>query len=175
MVCQPGAGSRVDWQTLTWVIQDHFGDRLPYMQHLLHQPMYNVTMQLAKVRKQLIVLLIPSMHHENIGVPEWLADTAHRCAMCFTEHLPREGFMKQEWVLLHTFEEVLQEVCRVYMEAWVEVFDVEAKPVVVVQAFLKKWKGEFDMLFEWLELAVWIKCDPACGVDEVAGYCKASR
>ncbi|KAI0732198.1 hypothetical protein C8Q72DRAFT_882636 [Fomitopsis betulina] len=167
MAREPGAGSGVDWQTLARAIQDRFGDRLPYMQHLLHQPVYNVTAQLAKVRKQLIVSLIPSMHRENVGAPEWFADTAHRCATRFTEHLPREGFTKQEWVLFHAVEEVLHEVCRVYTEAWVEAFDAEAKPVVVIQALLKKWKGEFDALVEWLDWPVWIKCDPACGVDEV--------
>ncbi|EPT00657.1 hypothetical protein FOMPIDRAFT_1049431 [Fomitopsis schrenkii] len=167
MAREPGAGSGVDWQTLARVIQDRFADRLPYMQHLLHQPVFNVTAQLAKVRKQLITSLIPSMHRENVGAPEWFAETAHRCAARFTEHLPREGFTKQEWVLLHAVEEVLHEVCRVYTEAWVEAFDAEAKSVVVVQAVLKKWKGEFDALVEWLDWPVWIKCDPACGVDEV--------
>ena len=165
MARSPGAGSGVDWQALARVIQDRFADRLPYMQHLLHQPVYNVTAQLAKVRKQLIVSLIPSMHRANIGTPEWFADTAHRCAARFTEHLLKEGFTKQEWVLLHAVEEVLHEVCRVYTEAWVDAFDAEAKPVVVVQALLRNWKAEFDTLIEWLDWPVWIKCDPACAVD----------
>ena len=165
MARSPGAGSGVDWQALARVIQDRFADRLPYMQHLLHQPVYNVTAQLAKVRKQLIVSLIPSMHRANIGTPEWYADTAHRCAARFTEHLLKEGFTKQEWVLLHAVEEVLHEVCRAYTEAWVDAFDAETKPVVVVQALLKKWKADFDTLVEWLDWPVWIKCDPVCAVD----------
>ncbi|KZT65017.1 hypothetical protein DAEQUDRAFT_697780 [Daedalea quercina L-15889] len=172
MARDPFTGSGVDWQGLARVIQERFADRLPFMQHLLHQPEVNVTAQLTRVRRQLIISLIPYMHRENVGEPEWFAEIAHRCAARFTDHLPRAEFTKQERVLHHATEEVLHEVCRVYTEAWVEAFDAEEKSIPVVQGYLEKWKGQFDSLVAWLDWPVWIKCDPPCGVDEV---CRVSQ
>ncbi|KAH9839790.1 uncharacterized protein C8Q71DRAFT_855099 [Rhodofomes roseus] len=142
--------SAIDWQSLARVIQERFGDR---------------ERGLARVRKQLIVSLIPYMPRANIGKPEWFAAIARNCAVRFTDHLPRTGFTKQEHLLYHAVEEVLHEICRVYTEAWVDAFDAE-KPAALVQELLAKWRDEFDLLMEWLDWPVWIKCDPACGVEE---------
>jgi len=167
MTRNSSATSGVDWEALARVIQDRFADRLPYMRHLLHQPVTNVTERLARVRRQLIVSLIPYMHREDIGEPAWFARIARDCAARFTEHLPQAEFTKQERVLHHAVEEVLHEICRVYTEAWVDAFDAEGKSADVVRGYLERWRGEFDSLVDWLDWPVWIRCEPACGVDEI--------
>ncbi|KAH9916336.1 uncharacterized protein B0H18DRAFT_1038662 [Fomitopsis serialis] len=165
---EPGARSGVDWVDLARVIEDRFADRLPYLQYLLHQSVVNASAQAAAVRKQLIVSLVPYMHRGAIGTLEWFADIAHGCAARFTESLPVSKFTKQEYLLYRAVEEVLHEICRVYIGAWVDAFDVEAKDAEVAARLLGKWSGEFDALTEWLDWPVWIQCHPACGVNE---YC----
>ncbi|KAH9916340.1 uncharacterized protein B0H18DRAFT_1215123 [Fomitopsis serialis] len=165
---ESGARSGVDWVDLARVIEDRFADRLPYLQHLLHQPVVNASAQAAAVRKQLIVSLVPYMHRGAIGTPEWFVDIAHGCAARFTERLPVSRLTKQEHLLFHAVEEVLHEICRVYTGAWMDVFDVEAKSTEVAARLLEKWSGEFDALTEWLDWPVWIQCRPACDVNE---YC----
>ncbi|TFY61827.1 hypothetical protein EVJ58_g4266 [Rhodofomes roseus] len=181
MTRDPAVKTRVDWEGLARVVQDRFGDRLPFMRHLLHEPVTNATAQIMKVRKQLVASLIPYMPRTSIGKPEWFATIARNCAVRFTDHLPQTGFTKQEQILLHAVEEVLHEICRVYTEAWVDAFDAEGKPASVIREWLVKWRDDFDSLVEWLDWPVWIKCDPACGVDanrtvrKAAGCPKASH
>ncbi|KZT04746.1 uncharacterized protein LAESUDRAFT_784406 [Laetiporus sulphureus 93-53] len=64
-----GAGSGFDWQSLAQVIQDRFSDRLPYLHYLLRQPITNASEQVADVRQQLIVSLIPYMPRASVGEP----------------------------------------------------------------------------------------------------------
>ncbi|EPT00683.1 hypothetical protein FOMPIDRAFT_128037 [Fomitopsis schrenkii] len=164
----PGANSGVDWVGLARTIQERFKDRLPYLQHLLHQPIMNASAQAAGVRKQLIVSLIPHMRKVEIGEAQWFADIAHDCAARFTKSLSVSRYTKQEESVHHAVEEVLHEVCRVYTGAWVDAFDVESQSTDVAAGLLEKWRGEFDALIEWLDWPAWIQCHPACEVDE---YC----
>lgn len=159
------AGSGVDWVGLARTIQERFKDRLPYLQHLLHQPVTNASAQAAGVRKQLIVALFPYMHKAEIGEAQWFADIAHDCAARFTKRLPVSRFTKQEETLYHAVDEVLHEICRVYTNAWVDAFDVESKDADVAAGLLEGWRDQFDALVEWLDWPVWIQCHPACEVD----------
>ena len=158
-------GSGVDWQALAHVIQDRFSDRLPYIQHLLHQNAANATAQAMQVRRELIASLVPYMKREDVGTPEWFAHIAHGCATRFTAHLPSSSFTKQERVLRNAIDEVLHEICRVYTEAWREAFDVEEQSLGVAESLLEKWRRAFDALVEWLDWPAWLTCDPPCGVD----------
>ncbi|KZT65050.1 hypothetical protein DAEQUDRAFT_731911 [Daedalea quercina L-15889] len=169
MAARPsGAGSGVDWVGLARVIEERFRDRLPYLQHLLRQPVVNSSAQAAAVRKQLMVSLIPYMHREAIGESEWFANIARDCATRFTAGLPVSRFTKQERLLHCAIDEVLHEICRVYTGAWVDAFDVEAKSMEAATSLLAKWADEFNALIEWLDWPVWIQCHPAC---EVSEYC----
>ncbi|KZT65016.1 hypothetical protein DAEQUDRAFT_731866 [Daedalea quercina L-15889] len=158
--------SGVDWRGLARVIQERFGDRLPYLRYLLHQPLANVSEQVSAVRKQLIVSLSPYMQRPGVGEPEWFAQTAQNCATRFTAHLPVDKFTKQERVLRNAVDEVLHEICRVLTMAWTEAFGVEAQSLDIAGALMEKWRAEVDTLIEWLDWPVWLKCYPACGVDE---------
>ncbi|KAH9926914.1 uncharacterized protein B0H18DRAFT_1004463, partial [Fomitopsis serialis] len=164
----PEVRGNVDWIALARVVQDRYADRLPYMQYLLHSPAANVSEHMVLLRKQLVVSLIPYMPREHIGSPDWFANIAYNCAESFAGWLPMERFTKQERVLLSAVEEVLHEICRVYTEAWVDAFDVESKSDDVARELMRKWRGEFDKLVEWLDWPGWIKCEPECGPDE---YC----
>ncbi|TFY61839.1 hypothetical protein EVJ58_g4259 [Rhodofomes roseus] len=161
-----GERSGVDWRGLATVIQDRFGDRLPYLQHLLHQPATNVSEQVAKARKQFFDSLLPYMERPGLGEPEWFAQIARNCATRFTAHLPAEKFTKQERVLRNAVDEVLHEICRVLTLAWTEAFDVEEKCPDIAVALMEKWRGQVDALIEWLDWPIWLKCEPACGIYE---------
>ncbi|KAH9917311.1 uncharacterized protein B0H18DRAFT_1034860 [Fomitopsis serialis] len=162
----PTENSGVDWQSLARVIQDRFFDRLPFVRHLLHQPYSNASEHVLAVRRQLLVSLLPYMHREHVGTPEWYAQMAEECATQYTARLPLSKFTKQEHVLYNATKEVLHEICRVYTKTWRGAFDIEDQSVEVVSRLLVEWRGEFDALIKWLDWPAWMKCDPACGVDE---------
>ncbi|KZT64380.1 hypothetical protein DAEQUDRAFT_769734 [Daedalea quercina L-15889] len=151
----PSIGNGVDWQDLARTIQEHFADRLPCMQHLLHQPVVNAITQLTRMRKQLVISLVPYMHREIVEKQGWFAEFAHRCAVRFAFHLPRAEFTKHERVLHHAVAEALHELYGAYTEVW---FGVEEKPAPILQRLLEKWKGQFDSLLEWLD---WPMCTKA--------------
>ncbi|KAH9839820.1 uncharacterized protein C8Q71DRAFT_744328 [Rhodofomes roseus] len=164
----PTAKSGVDWQALARAIQDRFFDRLPYVLHLLHQPFSSAFLQAVTLRRELFVSLLPYMHRERIGTPEWYAQIAEGCATRYTAHLPVSRFTKQEHILYDATKEVLHEICRVYTEAWRDAFDIEERQAEQAVGLFTKWKREFDALAQWLDWPVWMKCEPACGVGE---YC----
>ncbi|KZT65046.1 hypothetical protein DAEQUDRAFT_717165 [Daedalea quercina L-15889] len=162
----PVSRSGVDWQGLARVIQDRFSDRLPFVRHLLHKDYSNASEQAVAVRRELLVSLLPYMGRDRVGTPEWYAQMADACASRYTAHLPMSQFTKQEHVLYNATKEVLHEICRVYTETWRDAFDVEEQNVKVAEQRLVKWREEFDALIEWLDWPVWMRCNPACGVDE---------
>ncbi|KZT04743.1 uncharacterized protein LAESUDRAFT_682226 [Laetiporus sulphureus 93-53] len=164
----PGAGSGLDWQSLAQVIQDRFSDRLPYLDYLLHQPITNVSEQVADVRQQVIVSLIPYMPRAGVGEPAWYAAIARGCAMSFTSHLPASRFTKQEHVLKAAVDEVLHEVCRVLTATWREAFDIEEQDTETAETLFMKWRDNIKALIEWLDWQAWLGCSPACNEDE---YC----
>ncbi|KZT69221.1 hypothetical protein DAEQUDRAFT_268672 [Daedalea quercina L-15889] len=175
--------SGVDWLTLARVIQERFGDRLLYIQHLLHRarvvadvsPRGQVHAQLqsitATVQKQIIISLSPYMPREGTGEPAWFAAIAYGCATSFTGRLPDTRFTKQERLLLYAVDEVLHEICRIYTEAWRDAFGLEVATTEsnlhenITSPLLDKWRVQFDALIEWLDWPSWLKCDPACNVD----------
>ncbi|EPT03515.1 hypothetical protein FOMPIDRAFT_1047052 [Fomitopsis schrenkii] len=164
-----GQGSGVDWQGVARVVQERYGDRLPYMQYLLHQPYSNASAQAAAaaaVRRALMVSLLPYMRRDHIDTPQWYAQMAVDCATRHVAHLPVNRFTKQEHLLYNATREVLHEICRVHAMAWRDLFDVEEQDANVAERVLAKWKPEFDALIEWLDWPAWMKCEPACRPDE---------
>jgi len=173
------------WRTLAQVIQERFADRLLYVRYLLHQArlvaantsadaqalsqLQSIT---AAVRKQLVISLSPYMPREGIGEPAWFQATARGCATSFTAQIPDAQFTKQERLLCYAVDEVLHEICRVYTEAWRDAFGLEVARTdetvgaTVSLPVLDKWRAVFDALIEWLDWPIWMKCDPACAVDE---------
>ncbi|KAH9926916.1 uncharacterized protein B0H18DRAFT_303381 [Fomitopsis serialis] len=180
-----GEKSGVDWRTLAQVIQERFADRLLYVRYLLyharlvaantsaaaqaHSQLQSIT---AAVRKQLVISLSPYMPREGIGEPAWFEATARGCATSFTAQTPSTRFTKQERLLRYAVDEVLHEICRVYTEAWRDAFGFEmartdeAVDAIISHPVLEKWRAAFDALIEWLDWPIWMKCDPACAVDE---------
>lgn len=160
-----GRGSGVDWQGVARVVQERYGDRLPYVRFLLHQPYSNATAQAAAVRRALMVSLLPYMRPDHVDTPRWYAEMAEDCATRHLAHFPVTKFTKQERLLYNATKEALHEICRVHTAAWRDVFDVEEQDASVAERLLAKWKPEFDALIEWLDWPVWMKCEPACRAD----------
>ena len=160
-----GSGSGVDWQGVARVVQERYGDRLPYVRYLLHQPYSDASAQAAAVRRALMVSLLPYMRPEDVDTPQWYAQIADDCATRHLAHFPVERFTKQEHLLYDATREVLHEICRVHTAAWRDVFGVEGEDASVAERLLAKWKPEFDALIEWLDWPVWMRCEPACRAD----------
>jgi len=49
----------------------------------------------------------------------------------------------------------------------VDAFDSENVGVKELARYLEKWQSDITKLMDWLDWAIWLRCNPACGPEEV--------
>lgn len=189
-VVQPDAPatSGVDWQALTTVIMDRYGNRLEHLRMFL-QPDYsaqNATAAVQDARAHLLIMLTPDITADTIPANatrttsglaarysqarrrevydyEWVKPIAEHCSSFLVSHLPRDKFTREEQTLYAGVSGTLHEICRVLSLLWSEAYD----PSSAVQPveLLKDWRKQVDGLMQWLDWPMWNRCIPECGVD----------
>lgn len=147
-------------------------------QQLLHQA------KLAQT--QLRVMLMPYLLHSTI-VPsavtsgadalQWALPIFRQCAITHTSEIISQIplMTSSERLLLTAVEDTTREICRVTTNMWANgvmsgldtLFHVERDVDPEVTQLMSDWKQDVKKLMSWLDWSVWVKCQPACGTEEM--------
>ncbi|KAI0315111.1 hypothetical protein OF83DRAFT_1174142 [Amylostereum chailletii] len=176
-IMREGEGSRVDWGSVTRVVSDRYAQRLEFLKYTLEEPnlYHNTTEQAASIRSQILTMLAPYM--TTTTVPEvdvqpganisWAAAMVDRCANAHTSGIPLGMLTPQEHLIYDAVRDTGHEICRRLTLMWVDAFDIEEADTDRVGVALAAWKTHVNELMAWLDWAVWLKCNPACGTDSM--------
>ncbi|KAJ7792108.1 hypothetical protein B0H14DRAFT_3160481 [Mycena olivaceomarginata] len=174
---EPNAGSGVDWRSLYRVVLERYSERLELAYtdavachadtlHPLHFASHAAGISSS----------VDSTGNDSWALPVWQG-----CATRHTAHIHADTDLQSrltssERLLLRTLDETNREICRVVVRMWVagvhagldtliplEDNQAAADPLLVVQ----EWRLEAGALMKWLDWGVWVKCRPACGVEEI--------
>ncbi|KAG2140055.1 hypothetical protein DEU56DRAFT_735341 [Suillus clintonianus] len=182
-------GSGIDWKTLIHVIVDRYADRLELMQHLLNftssdsQELF----QRAKLAQtQLRVMLTPYLLDSTVvpsaGTPgadasQWASPIFRLCATAHTSKMINymSSMTPSERLLLEAVKDTTREICRVTTKMWADgvtsgldtLFPVEFNGEPDATQIMDFWRHDVQKLMSWLDWSVWIKCRPACGLEEM--------
>ncbi|KAF9652814.1 hypothetical protein BDM02DRAFT_3136802 [Thelephora ganbajun] len=171
-----GHGSGIDWGSITQVIIDRYGGRLELLRHILENPdsKRNITEQIVEARSQILTMLTPYMltsaiPQESTGPvdPSWITPVVEHCASTHTTWAPQDLLTKQEKAIKVAIEGVLNEICSTLGELWLDAFDAETADIETGHRFVSAWRKEIVELMDWLDWPIWLKCNPACGNEEV--------
>ncbi|KAI0063263.1 hypothetical protein BV25DRAFT_408727 [Artomyces pyxidatus] len=173
----PGAGSGVDWGSVTHVVLQRYADRLALLRFLLAPAPVdaaNVTEHAALVRTQLLTMLAPYMTTDAVPTPgnaSWAEKIVRLCATTHTARIRDASLTPQERVIRDAVEGTAREICRRLTLMWVDAFDIEGAAEAKQHAALLKWRVHVSELMAWLDWSVWARCDPECRPDvRVPGF-----
>ncbi|KAJ7476565.1 hypothetical protein FB451DRAFT_1087264 [Mycena latifolia] len=182
------AGSGVDWGTLARVVVDRYADRLELLEHLLNTTTAaNGAARAQTIQTQLRVMLTPYILYsarptQTRGAPRddtWAAPVWRTCAMRHTAHIHASAALRarltaSERLLLRALDETSREICRVVVRMWVAGVRAGLDPLLPPEEpaeaalpIIEGWRVEARALMAWLDWSVWVKCRPACGVEEM--------
>ncbi|KAJ7928343.1 hypothetical protein B0H13DRAFT_1968379 [Mycena leptocephala] len=189
------AGSGVDWQTLYRVVLDRYADRLELLEYLLNTTTAaNLEDRAGTIQRQLRTMLNPyilfsarpkspvTAERLSSSVDDvWARPVWRGCATKHTAHIHKSIELQarltvSERLLLNALDETSHEICRVIVRMWVAGVHVGLDPLISVQKkpvtsniahIIETWKVDSHALMAWLDWGVWVKCRPACGVEEM--------
>ncbi|GBE85924.1 hypothetical protein BKA93DRAFT_744072 [Sparassis latifolia] len=185
-------GSGVDWETLLRVVVDRYADRLELVQYILNGTDPSTKLETAKkVQDQLRTMLTPYILHSVVpsnGTDDaatlhaWAAPVFRFCSTAHTAYITTPAFAdrltQSEHLLLSAVRSTSREICRVVTNMWAKGveggldelksgMDVDQHADEdIVSEILQKWSIDIDYLMKWLDWSVWVKCRPACSIEE---------
>ncbi|KAJ6461234.1 hypothetical protein C8R47DRAFT_993575 [Mycena vitilis] len=176
-------GSGVDWRTLFRVVVDRYGDRLELLQYLLNSTTAENAQERARtVQRQLRVMLTPyilfSARPSAATDDAWAGPVWRGCATRHTGYIHASlsaRLTQSERLLLAALDETNREICRSVVRMWAAGvcagFDdlLPAEKAISdkkLSSILDGWREDTQALMAWLDWSVWVKCRPACGVEE---------
>ncbi|KAJ7451347.1 hypothetical protein FB451DRAFT_1342758 [Mycena latifolia] len=182
------AGSGVDWATLFHVVVDRYADRLELLEYLLNTTTAaNGAARAQTIQTQLRIMLTPYILYSARPSPnqprddEWAAPVWRACATRHTAHIHASEVLctrltPSERLLLRALDETSREICRVVVRMWVAGVRAGLDLLITledpdssspIQPVVAGWRAETRALMAWLDWSVWVKCRPACGVEEM--------
>ncbi|KAH7928225.1 hypothetical protein BV22DRAFT_1083297 [Leucogyrophana mollusca] len=182
--------SGVDWQTLFRVVADRYADRLEFMHHLLTDEGGDLLRQAKNIQLQLRVVVTPYALHSAVppnasmmhdADNSWASSVFRECATTHTAQIAKLSAVMtaSERLMLHSLQETTREICRVLVGMWADGVMAGLDEYLwqdppsggddddKLERIMAQWKGQLTSLMGWLDWSVWIKCKPACGLEEV--------
>ncbi|EJU00467.1 hypothetical protein DACRYDRAFT_16916 [Dacryopinax primogenitus] len=179
-------GSGIDWGNIMRHIVERHADRLEFFRHLLRTatrkdggdrvtPTQNLTKIVENARLQVLTMLSPYLSRAAVPPGKsasndraWLEPTVSLCTGSFTQHMNVSRFTPQEHVLKQATDTTAREICRTLGLIWLSAFSAESVTLPSQQEqLLNSWLLEVERLMAWLDWAVWLRCTPVCGDDEI--------
>ncbi|KAG2366998.1 hypothetical protein BDR07DRAFT_1273059 [Suillus spraguei] len=190
VISRPDPGSGIDWKTLTHVIVDRYADRLELMQHLLNftsSDSQELLQQAKLVQTQLRVMLapylldstvVPSADTPGLHPSHWASPIFKLCATTHTTAMIKKIplMTPSERLLFKAVEDTTREICRVTTNMWAVgamsgvdiLFPMELNEESnIAFEIMVDWRQDIEKLMSWLDWSIWIKCQPACGPEEI--------
>ncbi|KAF8158805.1 hypothetical protein K438DRAFT_1620360 [Mycena galopus ATCC 62051] len=187
--------SGVDWQTLYRAIFDRYADRMETLAHLLNTTtLTNVHERARVIQMQFRIMLTPyilytarpdpvsSRFDDAWALPVWKNCATKHTAYIHTSPSLQSRLTPSEQLLLRALDETNREICRVVVRMWVAgvhadldafipldggINEKTAIPNEKLLAVVESWRANTQGLMAWLDWAVWVKCRPACRVEEI--------
>ncbi|KAJ8582356.1 hypothetical protein M405DRAFT_830772 [Rhizopogon salebrosus TDB-379] len=172
------------------LVVDRYASRLDVMRYLLNITLDDTHILLdhaEKVQRQLRTLLAP--YTVLAAVPSdtsvtcdttnpWAAPVFRECVKSHTSSLSAHGtrLTPSEHLLLEAVQETTREICRVTTRMWASgltagidpFYPADQRPEADrIRPLMDEWKKDMTELMSWLDWSVWVKCRPACGVEEM--------
>ncbi|KAG2138131.1 hypothetical protein BD769DRAFT_1434092 [Suillus cothurnatus] len=164
LVQPPVTTSGIDWKTVLRVVVDRYASRLEMMQYLSNMTLddRSVFDQAQQVQRRLRTVLLPytvfaarpSNTNTGNATNSWAEPVFRECATSHTASIVAHGttLTPSEHLLLQAVRETTHEICRVVTKMW-------ASGLIVGE--------DVTRLISWLDWSVWVKCRPACGIEEM--------
>ncbi|CAE6525608.1 unnamed protein product [Rhizoctonia solani] len=180
----------VNWRSVFQDTVNRYGERLEDLRYLLRRSDLKAEEIVAKARQKVLVMLTPYMclprskpngaqansmdrqqpldvnsHSARQNTPDddWFTRIYDSCAKHPTIEFARgRKLTTQEEKLANSIDVVHGAICSSLTTIWATAFDSGDKPLIA-KYMIAEWKTEIEELMEWLDWAVWIKCDPLCG------------
>ncbi|VDC07251.1 unnamed protein product [Peniophora sp. CBMAI 1063] len=166
-----GATSGVDWASVTRVVIERYSQRLELLSHTLRSAKYDVLEKAASVRAQLLTMLVLYFTVDDVpsedGSRAWLAPVVQRCTTTQLRAIPTTLLTPQEQLIHNAVGETLREICRRLAIMFDAAYDVETATLEVAVQKLVVVERETSELMAWLDWSVWVKCRPACAIEEM--------
>ncbi|KAG1723586.1 hypothetical protein EDB19DRAFT_1640605 [Suillus lakei] len=181
--------SGIDWKTVLRVVVDRYASRLEMIQYLSNmtlddKPIFDHAQQ---VQRQLRTILLPytvfAALPSNTSVTanvtnSWAAPVFRECATSHTASIAAHGtaLMPSERLLLQAVQETTREICRVVTKMWASgliagvdsFYPPDQRPEADhIRTLMGEWREDITKLISWLDWNVWVKCRPACGIEEM--------
>ncbi|KAJ6535712.1 hypothetical protein B0H19DRAFT_1004181 [Mycena capillaripes] len=134
----------------------------------------------------------PTIHASDGDPDAWAHPVWRACATRHTAHIHASAELQarltpSESVLLRALDETSREICRVAVRMWVAGVRADLDPLIPLEVIPRDenarqieteieanaartiggWRADAKMLMAWLDWSVWVKCRPACGVEEM--------
>ncbi|KAG8216034.1 hypothetical protein J3R82DRAFT_8030 [Butyriboletus roseoflavus] len=183
-----GLSSGIDWATLIQVIIDRYAQRLELVRYLLNAPTAgsdDVLDFANKTQAQLRIMLTPYLLFSVAPTDpldetrlDWAKPVFELCATTHTYFMDSElsSMTASEKLLLQAVRGTTREICRVVTNMWAEGVHAGLDPllntkelpdVTRVTTLRNAWAEALNHLMTWLDWSEWVKCDPACGREEM--------
>ncbi|KAG2361426.1 hypothetical protein BDR07DRAFT_1610158 [Suillus spraguei] len=181
--------SSIDWKTVLRVVVDRYSSRLEMMQYLLNMTLdeRSIFDHAQQVQRRLRTVLLPytlfAITPPNISVTanatnSWAVPVFRECAISHTTSIVAHGttLTPSERLLLQAVRETTREICRVTTKMWASGFIAGVDPFYppeerpdadYMHTLMSEWKEDMTQLISWLDWSVWVKCRPACGIEEM--------
>ncbi|KAF7343519.1 hypothetical protein MSAN_01972200 [Mycena sanguinolenta] len=181
-------------ETLFHGIVDRYADRLEGLAYLLATTTpANVHARARIIQAQLRMMLTPYILYtarpslfgadlDDASAWAWALPVWKSCGTKHTAYIHASRALQarmtvSERLLLQALDDTNHEICRVVVKMWVAGVHAgldaflpldpassghpRQDPLVIVQ----HWQADTTALMSWLDWAVWVKCQPACGVE----------
>ncbi|TFK54142.1 hypothetical protein OE88DRAFT_1654651 [Heliocybe sulcata] len=165
----------INWNLIARDVAENWGDRLAQMRAALEDNSSedrNATAQVQQVRLLAFTLLNPYLDTRNIPLffnqsdpDEWLPPTMLRCTTTSTAAIPTARLTAQEQLLKASIETVLHNLCQ--MAGHILVSSIEAGNKTKEEELADSWREEVTSMMEWLDWAMWVRCERQCGWNEI--------
>ncbi|KAG1722846.1 hypothetical protein EDD22DRAFT_496073 [Suillus occidentalis] len=189
LVRQPLTTSGIDWKTVLRVVVDRYASRLELMQYLLNLTLDDRSTfdHAQQVQRQMHTVLLP--YTVFAALPLNTSDTANAtnswatpifraCATSHEASIVTRGTIltPSERLLVQAVRETTHEICRVVTKMWASglmagvdhFYPPEKRPDNDhIHALMSEWREDLTQLISWLDWSVWVKCRPACGIEEM--------
>ncbi|KAG2368484.1 hypothetical protein BDR07DRAFT_1390772, partial [Suillus spraguei] len=157
--------SIIDWKTVLRVVVDRYASRLEMMQYLLNMTLddRSIFNHARQVQRRLRTVLLPytlfAVIPPNTSITanttnSWAVPVFRECATSHTTSIEAHEttLTPSEHLLLQAVRETTREICRVTTKMW-------ASGLITGE--------DMTQLISWLDWSVWVKCQPACGIEEM--------
>ncbi|OAX31315.1 hypothetical protein K503DRAFT_813853 [Rhizopogon vinicolor AM-OR11-026] len=168
----------IDWKTVLRSVVDRYVSRLDVMQYLMNITLDDNPILLdraRKVQRQLHTMLAPYIllaalpprgSVEVNATNSWAAPVFQGCATTHTSSIGTRGILTpSERLLLQAVRETSPFGFIAGLDPLYPVDqDLDADRI---RTLMGEWKEDIARLISWLDWSVWVKCRPACGVEEM--------